>query len=176
NDSEIGFKPEEYIEFTSYSHHPYYEEFDLEVPDNWSHDRYYNIPVDELMQIMDNALEKGYSIDWDGDVSEKEFDNKTAKANLSEKDIKKIQDEGFQRYRQITFENYRSTDDHLMHITGTAKDKEGRLYYITKNSWGDYNEHDGFLYMSKDYVKIKTIALMVHKDAIPNTIAKKCGL
>ena len=176
NDSEIGFKPEDYIEFTSYSHHPYYEQFDLEVPDNWSHDRYYNIPIDELMQIMDNAIEKGYSVDWDGDVSEDGFDNKTAKANLSEKDIKKIQDEGFQKYRQITFENYRSTDDHLMHITGTAKDKEGRLYYITKNSWGDYNEHDGFLYMSKDYVKIKTIALMVHKNAIPSDIAKKCNI
>ncbi len=176
NDSEIGFKPEDYIEFTSYSHHPYYEQFDLEVPDNWSHDRYYNIPVDELMQIMDNALEKGYSIDWDGDVSEDGFDNKTGKANLSEKDIKKIQDEGFQKYRQITFENYRSTDDHLMHITGTAKDKEDQLYYITKNSWGDYNEHDGYLYMSKDYVKIKTIALMVHKNAIPSDIAKKCNI
>jgi len=176
NDAEIGFKPENYIEFTSYSHHPYYEEFDLELPDNWSHDRYYNVPIDELMQIIDYAIEKGYSVDWDGDVTEDGFDNKTGKAELAEKDIKKIQDEGFQRYRQITFENYRTTDDHLMHITGTAKDKEGRLYYLTKNSWGNYNEYDGYLYMSKDYVKVKTLALMIHKDAIPANIAKKCGI
>ncbi|MCF6365046.1 MAG: C1 family peptidase [Bacteroidales bacterium] len=176
NESEIGFKIEDYIEFTSYSHHPYYEEFDLEIPDNWSHDRYYNVTIDELMQIMDYAIEKGYSVDWDGDVSEDGFDNETGKADLSEKDIKKVQDEGFQRYRQITFENYKTTDDHLMHITGTAKDKDGRLYYITKNSWGNYNDYGGYLFMSKDYVKVKTIAIMIHKDAVPADIAKKCGI
>lgn len=178
NNSEIGFKPEDYIEFTSYTHHPFYEQFDLEVPDNWSHDRYYNVPTEDLMKIINNAIEKGYSVAWDGDVSEDGFDKdyKTGKAILSENDLKKIQDEGFQRYRQTTFENYKSTDDHLMHITGTAKDKEGNLYYLTKNSWGIYNEYGGYLYMSEDYVKIKTIAFMIHKDAVPKAIAEKLGL
>jgi len=178
NTSEIGFKPADYIEFTSFSHHPYYEEFDLEVPDNWSHDRYMNVPIDELMKIMDNALDKGYSIDWDGDVSEDNFEKgyTTGKAFLREKDINKIQEKGFQRYRQETFENYTTTDDHLMHIVGTAKDKDGRLFYMTKNSWGNYNGFGGYLYMSKEYVKLKGLAILVHKDAVPKDIAKKCGL
>ena len=178
NNSEIGFKTEDYLEFTSYTHHPFYEQFDLEVPDNWSHDRYYNVPIEDLMKIINNAIEKGYSVAWDGDVSEDGFDKdyKTGKAILSEKDLKKIQDEGFQTFRQITFENYKSTDDHLMHIVGTAKDKEGNLYYLTKNSWGIYNEYGGYLYMSEDYVKIKTIAFMIHKDAVPKAIAVKLGL
>ncbi len=176
NDSEIGFKPDDYIEFTSYTHHPYYQQFDIEIPDNWSHDRYYNIPINELIQIMDYAIEKGYSVDWDGDVSEDGFNNETGKAKLSDKDLKKIQDEGVQRYRQITFENYTTTDDHLMHIIGIAKDSEGKVYYITKNSWGNYNTYGGYLFMSQDYVEIKTIAVMVHKDAIPSEISKKCGI
>lgn len=176
NKSELDFDPDDYVEFTSYSHHPFYEQFDLEIPDNWSHDRYYNIPVDEMMQIIDNAIEKGYSIDWDGDVTEKGFDGKTAVAKLDAIDLKKIQEEGFQRYRQITFENYKTTDDHLMHIVGTAKDKDGALYYITKNSWGIYDDFGGYYYISKDFIKLKTIAFLVHKDAVPNNIARKCSI
>ncbi len=176
NKSEIDFNPDDYIEFTSYSHHPFHEQFDLEVPDNWSHDDYYNVPIDELMEIMDNAIEKGYSIAWDGDVSEKGFDSSTSTADLSKKDLKKIKDEGFQKYRQITFENYKTTDDHLMHIVGTAKNKDGKLYYITKNSWGVFDEHGGYFYISKDYIKLKTIAFLVHKNAVPNYIARKCGI
>ncbi len=178
NEIEIGFKPEDYVEFTSYTHHPFYELFDLEIPDNWSHDRYMNVPIDDMMRIIDNAIDNGYSIDWDGDVSEDNFEKgyKTGKAILREKDITRIQDQGFQRYRQKTFENYTTTDDHLMHIVGTAKDKDGRLFYLTKNSWGNYNGFGGYLYMSKEYVKLKGLAILVHKDAIPRDIAKKCAL
>lgn len=178
NDVEIGFNPDDYVEFTSYTHHPFYEKFDLEIPDNWSHDRYINVPIDDLMKIIDNALNNGFSVDWDGDVSEDNFEKgyKTGKAVLREKDIKRIQDRGFQRYRQQTFENYTTTDDHLMHIVGTAKDKDGRLFYLTKNSWGNYNGFGGYLYMSKEYVKLKGLAILVHKDAIPKDITRKCGL
>ncbi len=177
NKEVVGINPDDYIEFTSYTHHPFYQLIDLELPDNWSHDRYYNIPIEELIKITDNALNKGYSVDWDGDVSEKKWDNEKGTAELRDVDISRIQNTSFQKYRQRTFDNFTTTDDHLMHITGIAKNKDGKLYYLTKNSWGnDYNKYGGYLYMSKDYVKIKTIAIMVHKDAIPDDIAKKCGI
>ena len=172
-----GIKPDNYIEFTSYTHHPFYQLVDLELPDNWSHDRYYNIPLEDLMKITNNALDKGFSVDWDGDVSEKKWDNVNATAELRDIDYTRIQKSNYQAYRQRTFDNFTTTDDHLMHITGTAKNKDGKLYYLTKNSWGnDYNKYGGYLYMSKDYVKVKTIAIMIHKDAIPEEIAKKCGI
>ncbi len=172
-----GINPDDYVEFTSYNHHPFYELIDLELPDNWSHGRYYNVPLDDLMKIMNNALENGYSVDWDGDVSEKNWDNEKGTAELRKIDITRIENTDFQKYRQRTFDNFTTTDDHLMHITGTAKNKDGKLYYMTKNSWGsDYNKYGGYLYMSEDYVKIKTVAFMVHKDAIPEDIAEKCGI
>ncbi len=172
-----GINPDDYIEFTSYTHHPFYQLIDLELPDNWSHDKYYNIPLEDLMKIINNALENGYSVDWDGDVSEKKWDNEKGTADLRDIDYTRIKKSNFQKYRQRTFDNYTTTDDHLMLLTGTAKNKAGQLYYLTKNSWGDdYNKYGGYLYMSKDYVKVKTIAVMVHKDAVPKDIAKKCGI
>ncbi len=173
----VGINPDDYFEFTSYTHHPFYTLIDLELPDNWAHNRYYNIPLEDLMKIINNALENGYSVDWDGDVSEKKWDNKTGTAKLRDIDITRIKKSSFQAYRQRTFDNFTTTDDHLMQLVGTAKNKEGDLYYLTKNSWGnDYNKYGGYLYMSKDYVKIKTIAILIHKDAIPKNIAKKCGI
>ncbi len=177
NKEKLGINPDDYIEFTSYTHHPFYQLIDLELPDNWSHDKYYNIPIDELMKIMNYALENGYSVDWDGDVSEKKWDNENGTAELREVDYSRIKKSNIQAYRQRTFDNYTTTDDHLMHLTGTAKNKDGKLYFLTKNSWGDdYNKYGGYLYMSEDYVKIKTIAIMIHKDAVPEAIAKKCGI
>lgn len=170
----VGFDYNDYIELTSYSHRDYYEKIDLEVPDNWSHDRYYNLPIEELMAVMNNALKNGYSISWDGDVSEKRFSHKDGIAELENQDIENIKSKGYQKYRQITFDNFTSTDDHLMHLTGIAEDKNGNIYYQTKNSWGkNSNNYGGYLYMSKDYVMIKTIAFMVHKNAIPKGILKK---
>ena len=176
NEQIIGFNPDDYIELTSYTHHPFYELIDLELPDNWSHDRYYNVPVNELIEIMNYALKNGYSIAWDGDVSDKRFDLTTEKLSLSEDDLKAIKETNYQKFRQETFDDYTTTDDHLMHITGIVKDKEGNLYYLTKNSWGIYNEYGGYLYMSEGYIKIKTIAYMIHKDAVPEAIALKLGL
>ncbi len=169
----VGINPDDYIEITSYTHHPYYEFIDLELPDNWSHDKYFNVPIDELMHIMNNALEKGYSFVWDGDVSEKKWNNKKATAKLRKIDKQRIEKSDVQTYRQKTFDNYTTTDDHLMHITGKAKNAKGKIFYLTKNSWGDYSKYKGYLYMSEDYVKIKTVAILVHKDAIPKSIMKK---
>lgn len=169
----LGINPDDYIEITSYSHHPFYQPFDLELPDNWSHSPYYNLPVDELLEVMANSLEKGYTFCWDGDISEKTFKHKKAKADLPENMVGKVT----QELRQETFYNRKTTDDHLMHITGLAKDEDGRLFFNTKNSWGEKsNENGGYLYMSDDYVRLKTIAILVHRDAIPAEIIKKLKL
>jgi bleomycin hydrolase len=173
----LQIKPDDYVELTSYNHHPFYEPFDLEIPDNWSHAQYYNLPIDELMKVMDNALQNGYSVDWDGDVSESGFNHKAGRADLSSTDETELKTDGVQNYRQITFDNFTTTDDHLMHITGSATDKNGTVFYLTKNSWGaESNAYGGYLYMSSDYVKLKTIAFMVNKAALPADIAKRLGL
>ncbi|MDQ7816582.1 MAG: C1 family peptidase [Melioribacteraceae bacterium] len=185
----LGFNPDNYIELTSYTHQPFYTSLDLEIPDNWSKDKYYNLPIDELMSIIDNALASGYSICWDGDVSEKEFDRKKGVAivPLETVEIKEGEEEKSegpvkektitQEMRQTTFDNYTTTDDHLMHITGIAKDQNGTKYYYTKNSWGTKDKkYDGYCYMSEPFVRLKTVALMVHKDAVPQEIKMRLGL
>jgi len=188
---ELGINPEDYIELTSFIHHPFYEPFLLEIPDNWSQGLYYNIPIDELIEIMDYALSNGYSVSWDGDVSEKGFSHQDGVAILPLKDKNEKSSEEkdntskspepeievTQEMRQETFNNQSTTDDHLMHITGIVKDQTGMKYYKTKNSWGmKRNDFGGYLNMSEAFVKLKTIAIMVHKDAIPGNIAKKLGL
>jgi bleomycin hydrolase len=200
-----GFDANDYIEITSYNHQPYYEAFDLELPDNWSHDHYYNLPIDELMEVMDYALANGYSVCWDGDVSEKGFSHKNGLMILPETNMDELQGSDRERWeglsskdiskkqfsfeepvqevkvtqesRQKTFNNYKSTDDHLMHLVGTAKDQNGTMYYLVKNSWdSDSNDMGGYLYMSENYARMKTVAFMIHKDALPKKIAKKLGL
>lgn len=191
----LGFNPDDYVEITSYTHHPYYKTFDLEVPDNWTKGQYYNVPIEDLMDIINNALENGYSVAWDGDVSEKEFDRKKGyaivPADEDDNDEAKTDDEKVEgkdllpmkekiiteEMRQETFNNHTTTDDHLMHITGMAKDQTGETFYYTKNSWGTKDKkYDGYWYMSAPYVELKTIAIMVHKDAIPSQIKSKLGL
>lgn len=163
----------EYVEISSYNHHPFYKQFVLEVPDNWAHGLYYNVPVDELMEIMYSALNNGFSICWDGDTSEKNFSHKKGKADLPEKQIGKVD----QKLRQETFLNRTTTDDHLMHIVGLSKDAAGRNCFYTKNSWGaDSNSYGGYLHMTDDYVRLKTMAILVHKDAIPENIRQKLKL
>jgi len=187
----LGFKPEDYVELTSYVHHPFYSKFDLEIPDNWSKDQYYNVPIDDIIKIMDNAITKGYSVAWDGDVSEKTFDKngfaiipldeEPLPVDKSKKDSVEVKPEKekviTQRMRQETFDNRTTTDDHLMHVTGIAKDQNGTKYYYTKNSWGTKDrKYDGYWYISESYVRLKMIAIMVHKDAIPSEIKSKLGL
>ena len=183
----MNFDPDNYIELTSYNHAPFYSEFILEIPDNWSFDCYYNIPVDDLVRVVDNAMDKGYTVCWDGDVSEKGFkhtngvavimaEGKTvdveaaSPAPVEEKIIT-------QELRQECFDNYSTTDDHLMHLIGTAEDQDGKRFYLTKNSWGEKsNTLGGKLYMSVPYIRLHTIAILVHKDAIPEDIKLKLDL
>lgn len=184
----LGFNPNNYVEFTSYTHHPFYSKFDLEIPDNWSHDDYYNIPFGEMIALIDTALARGYSVLWDGDTSEKGFDRKKGIAIIPQVEIEEIEkdadekkteepvNEKFitQEMRQETFDNQATTDDHLMHITGMAKDHRGYKFYYVKNSWGTKDKkYNGYWYMSEIYIRLKTVAIMVHKDAIPGWLKNK---
>ncbi|MGB5989314.1 MAG: C1 family peptidase [Marinifilaceae bacterium] len=199
----LKFNSDDYVEIMSYSCYPFYEKSELEIPDNWTHSRYYNLPIDDLMEIMNNALKNNYSFAWDGDVSEKGFSHRNALAilptshkenmvnsemskwdDISAKDIKKkmfkqpvpeakVDD----ALRLKKFDSRETTDDHLMHITALHKDQNGTKYYLVKNSWAsDSNKFGGYLRMSESYARLHTVAIMVHKDALPKKIAKKLGL
>lgn len=175
----LGINPEDYESFTSYTHHPFYDDFVLEIPDNYSNGEFENVPIEELQAIVDNAIEQGYTLAWDGDVSEKGFSAKAGIAVLPTKDRKDaLKQPGAeikvdQALRQSTFMDYSTTDDHLMHLVGTATDQDGTKYYIIKNSWGQRGEYDGYIYMSEAYFLLKTVAILVHKDAVPKAIAEK---
>jgi len=181
---EIGVNPDDYVEITSYTDAPFYSQYILRIPDNWSYNYYYNVSLGDFMEIMNNSLKNGYSFVFDGDVSEPGFNHKKALAVLplsTEKEnmyfkagLKEVK--VTQEMRQKTFNSRETTDDHLMHITGMAKDQTGKIYYKTKNSWGDSNDYGGYLFMSEEYVKLKTVAIMVHKDAIPPEILKKLNI
>jgi len=202
----LGINPGDYVEITSFTHFPFYTQGLLEIPDNWRMERYYNVPLDELIQTMDYALHNGYTIAWDGDVSERGFSHSkgvaifpelskvdnystTDRARLEKMSPGERSEEAFkfaspfpevnvtQEIRQAGFENFTTTDDHLMHLTGIVKDQNGTKYYITKNSWGtDRNTFGGYLNMSESYVRAKTISILVHKNAIPAEIKTKLGL
>lgn len=201
----VGLNMDDYVEITSYTHHPFYSKFIIEVPDNWSWDEVYNVPLNDLDEIIDNAVSSGYPVAWAADVSEKGFATSKKgvavipvadKANMTDAEITKWEkmsdkekDEELyklskpgpektitQELRQVDFDDYQTTDDHGMLIVGTAKDQNGKLYYKVKNSWGNYNDFNGFFYASKPYVEFKTMSIMVHKDAIPKNIRKKLNL
>ncbi|PLX23088.1 MAG: aminopeptidase [Marinilabiliales bacterium] len=176
-----NFNTNDYLELTSFIHHPVNEKVILEVPDNWSNDYYYNITLEDFMEVMNYALKEGYTFVWDGDVGHDGFEHKKNVAVVpagdydftEPKEEKKIDVD----FRQKQFDNLTTTDDHLMHITGLAKDQNGTIYYKTKNSWGDdSNSLGGYLYMSESYMRLNSIAIMVHKDAIPKEIKNKLGL
>jgi bleomycin hydrolase len=201
----VGLNMDDYVEITSYTHHPFYSKFIIEIPDNWSWDEVYNVPLNELDEIIDNAVNSGYPVAWAADVSEKGFATSKKgvavvpvvdKTNMTDAEITKWEklsdkekDEELyklskpgpektisQELRQVDFDDYQTTDDHGMVIIGTAKDQNGKLYYKVKNSWGNYNDYNGFFYASKPYVEFKTMSIMVHKDAIPKNIRKKLNL
>jgi len=173
-------KTDNYISIGSFNHHPFYEEFILEVPDNYSNGSFYNVPLREMMSIVDYALLAGYSISWDGDVSEKGFSAKNGLAILPEESSREdlFKNPGkeltvTQNNRQLNFEDYSTTDDHLMHVVGMALDQMGTKYYIIKNSWGEISDYKGYLYMSESYFKMKTISIMIHKDGLPDSSSKR---
>jgi len=178
----LGIDPGDYVSFTSYTHHPFYSSFVLEIPDNWSNGSFINVPIEDLVAIAENAVENGYSVAWDGDVSEKTFSARKGIAVLPANDRgeevwEKPGEEvsATQELRQQTFESFSTTDDHLMHITGVAKDQNGTHYFYIKNSWGEISPYDGYLYMSEPYFRLKTVSIMVHKDAVPENVKKKLG-
>ena len=168
----FGIDTDEYVSISSFAHHPFYEKFILEIPDNYSNGSYYNVPINELVNAIDVALSKGYSVAWDGDVSEEGFSSREGIAILPAEGGDDIfsnpveEVAASQAYRQELFENYATTDDHLMHIVGSARDQNGTKYYIIKNSWGKRGPYSGYLYMSETYVKMKTIAIMLHENAL----------
>ena len=200
----LGIDLNDYVSITSYTHHPFYTQFAVEVQDNWRWDQSYNVPMDEMMRIIDNALDKGYTIAWGGDVSEEGFTRKglgilydTKKAQsltgsdaarwlklTSSEKKSKLDSLGVdapeivptQQYRQDGFDNWELTDDHGMHIYGLAKDQNGKEYYMVKNSWGEYGDYKGTWYMTKAFVAGKTMDFLINKNAIPKDIRKKLGI
>ncbi|HIU39224.1 MAG TPA: aminopeptidase [Candidatus Limisoma intestinavium] len=202
---ELGLDMNDYLPVTSFSHHDFYKPFVLEVPDNWDHGLYYNVPMEEMQQIVDNAIEKGYTVLWAADVSEKGFkwydgvalmpkvDRNKAKEGTELSRWVKLKDsekedemydfkgpveeiEVTQESRQLGFDNYETTDDHGMVIVGTAVDQKGNKYYKVKNSWDSEQVYDGYFYISMPYFLAKTMSIMVNKDAVPSEILGKLNM
>ncbi|MBR4775713.1 MAG: aminopeptidase [Bacteroidales bacterium] len=195
---QLGINLDDYIGFTSYTHHPFYTAFAMEVEDNWRWTPSWNVPLDEFMAIIDNAVNNGYTVAWGGDVSEPGFtrdglailvDMEALSAPGSDQErwvgkadekpaekptVKEIQ--VTQELRQEMYDEKTSTDDHGMHLYGIAKDQNGQKYYLIKNSWGVTGNYDGIWYMSENFVKGKTLNILVHKKAVPKEILKKIGI
>ena len=200
----LGLDWNDYVSITSYTHHPFYTDFAVEVQDNWRWERSYNVPMDEMMRIIDNALDQGYTVAWGGDVSEDGFtrdglgvllDAKKAqdlagcdqakwlklkpeerKSKLEELGVNAPELTPSQEQRQKEFDNWELTDDHGMHIYGVAKDQNGKEYYMVKNSWGETGEYSGTWYMTKAFVAAKTMDFLINKNAIPADIRQKLGI
>ena len=195
-----GLNPDDYISLTSYTHHPFYEPFVLEIQDNWRWGQSYNLPIDELMEVFDNAINTGYTIAWGSDVSEQGF---TRDGIAVMPDAEKVQELSgsdmahwlkmkpeekklnskpqpqkwcTQEERQEAYDNWETTDDHGMQIYGIAKDQDGNEYYMVKNSWGKAGKYNGVWYASKAFVRYKTMNIVVNKKALPKEIAKKLGI
>jgi bleomycin hydrolase len=187
---ELGINPDDYVLLTSFSHHPFYKQCMLELPDNWAGGTFYNLPLDDLMQVIDNSLMNGYTVAWASDMSDKGFSMKQGVAIIPEKNWNEMNEEELskifngphpekvitQELRQKDFDNYTTTDDHGMHIIGLATDQAGNTFYKVKNSWGVVGKYDGFIFVSRSFVMLRTTNIMVNKNAIPAAIAKKLGL
>ena len=200
---ELGLKADDYVSITSYTHHPFYERFALEVSDNWRMDQMYNVPIDELMAVIDNALAKGYTLVWGADVSEEGFTRsgigvmpdaengaeltgsdmahwvglkpEERKEELTKKPLPEL--EVTQQMRQDAFDRWETTDDHGMQIFGTAQDQNGKKYYMVKNSWGKLrSDYNGIWYVSEAFMRYKTNDILVHKDALPKDVRKKLNM
>ena len=200
----LGLNFDDYVTITSYTHHPFYTRFAVEVQDNWRNPLSYSVPMDEMMRIIDNAIEQGYTIAWGGDVSEEGFTRKGTAYAYDTKAIQSLKGSDAARWmrlekakktelfdslgctapeivptqemRQQRFDNWELTDDHGMLIYGVAKDQNGKEYYMVKNSWGEWGEYKGIWYMTKAFIAANTMDYMVNKNAIPKDIRKKLGL
>lgn len=194
----LGINPDDYVNLTSFTHHPFYEPFIIEVCDNWRWGSAYNLPIDEFMEVMYNAVDNGYTIAWGADVSEKGFTRNglatvpdyeqkvtagsdqerwVGKSEAGKEEEKSSEEKVItQEMRQIAYDNKETTDDHGMHIYGLAKDQNGNNFFIVKNSWGKAGDYEGIWYASDAYVRYKTLNIVVHKDALPKSIKKKLGI
>jgi bleomycin hydrolase len=166
----VKFNPNNYVEIASFENHPWYKQFVLEVADNWALALYYNVKMKDLSQIMQFALKHGYTVDWDGDVSEKTFDYKKGLAYIN------FKFDNYDNEHQKLFNRLFTTDDHLMHAVGLYKNSKNQFFYKIKNSWGIYGPYNGYLYMSEDYALLKNIAILVNKNAIPKKIKNKLNI
>ncbi len=198
---ELGINYDDYVNLSSFTHHPFYEPFIIEVCDNWRWDSAYNLPIDELMEVLYYAIENGYTFAWGSDVSEKGFtrdgiavmpveEKKAAAGSDQERWVGKAAEkpeeevkaelpkemEITQEMRQDAFDRKTTTDDHGMHIYGVAKDQNGNKYFMVKNSWGETGKYNGIWYASDSFVKYKTLNVVLHKDALPKEIKKKLGI
>jgi bleomycin hydrolase len=187
---ELGINPDDYVILTSFNHHPFYKPFVLEIPDNWAAGLFNNLPIDELMQVIDNSVMNGYTVAWASDMSDRGFSMKEGVAIIPEKNWNEMTPEEAakafagphpekvitQEFRQKEFDNFTTTDDHGMHIVGMATDQAENTFYKVKNSWGIAGKYDGFIYVSRPFVMLRTTNIMVNKNAIPPAIAKKMGL
>lgn len=202
--SSLGLNMDDYVTITSYTHHPFYSQFVVEVQDNWRNPASYNLPMDEMMQIIDNAVMNGYTVAWGGDVSEPGFTRDGLAYMIDAKKMQSLQGSDMARWlglsaakrrnlidslgcnvpevqptqemRQERFDNWELTDDHGMLIYGIAKDQNGKEYYMVKNSWGEAGKYKGTWYMTKTFIAANTMDYMVNKNAIPANIRKKMGL
>lgn len=201
-DEVLGLNMDDYVSLTSYTHHPFYTQFNIEVQDNWRNSLSYNLPINELMEVMDYAVKNGYTFAWGADVSEQGFTRdgiavcpdaekgaeltgsdmahwlglsaSDKRKELTSKPLPEV--EVTQEMRQEAFDNWETTDDHGMLIYGIAKDQNGKEYFMVKNSWGESGKYKGIWYASKAFAAYKTMNILIHKDAIPAAIAKKLGL
>ena len=202
--SSLGLNMDDYVTITSYTHHPFYSQFVVEVQDNWRNPASYNLPMDEMMQIIDNAVMNGYTVAWGGDVSEPGFTRDGLAYMIDAKKMQSLQGSDMARWlglsaakrrnlidslgcnvpevqptqemRQERFDNWELTDDHGMLIYGIAKDQNGKEYYMVKNSWGEAGKYKGTWYMTKTFIAANTMDYMVNKNAIPANIRKKMGI
>lgn len=201
-DEVLRLNMDDYVSLTSFTHHPFYTSFAIEVPDNWRNALSYNLPLNEFMEVMENAVNNGYTFAWGADVSEEGFTRdgiavspdasntsdltgsdmarwlKLSKAEQNKELTKRPSPEikVTQEMRQEAYDNWQTTDDHGMLIYGLAKDQNGKEYFMMKNSWGKTGKYKGLWYVSKAFVAYKTMNILVHKDAIPTAIAQKLGL
>lgn len=179
-----GLKMKDYVTITSFTHRPFYTSFILDIPDNFAYGSFYNVPLDEFVKIVDNALAKGFTVALDADVSERTFSGQAGVAVIPENaDDSKIilteikpEKKVTQELRQTEFENFNTTDDHLMHIVGKLKDQKGNMYYKVKNSWGSDMANGGYVYMSVAYLRLKAISVMINKNALDSAERKKLSI
>lgn len=200
----FGLDWNDYVSITSYTHHPFYKPFAVEVQDNWRWGMSYNVPVEDINRIIDNAINNGYSVMWGGDVSEQGFTRQGLAVAIDTKAVQSLSGSDAakwlkltqsqktnlldslgvntpevkltQEMRQEAFDNWETTDDHGMHLFGLAKDQNGKEYYMIKNSWGEYGDYKGIWYMTKTFCAYKVMDFMVNKNAIPKDIRKKLGI